>query len=96
MWASREASALVQGRAREGSNQVRAMVREELSAGAILELLALPVVRGQKMLSDLLRQQASSRAEARQTASHLDPIFCNLEGLGTNQSVSCEIGLSFF
>lgn len=45
MWAGKEASALVQGRTRKGSNQVRAIVREEWNAGAVSELLVLPVVQ---------------------------------------------------
>lgn len=67
MWASKEASALVQGRAREGSNQVRAMVRE-LSVGAILELLALPVVQVAKDALRLIKTASKQKAEARQTA----------------------------
>lgn len=66
VWASKEASALARGRAREGSNQVRAMVRE-LSVGEILELLALPVVQVAKDALRLTKTASKQKAEARQT-----------------------------
>ena len=61
------------------------MVRADSCVGAILQPLALPVVQVAEDALSLTRQQASGRVEARPTAGS-DPVFPNLEGLGTDRS----------